>query len=358
MTMLDRLESVERRYAELDALMADPAVSAEYTRIQALAKEQASIRTLVDLSRRYRAILRQIEDAQSLIREESDSDMAALAREEEQELQADKERVETELRLALIPKDPNDEKNVILEIRAGAGGDEAGLFASDLYRMYTRYAQRNGWHTEVIDVNQTGLGAIKEIVFELRGRGAYSRLKHESGGHRVQRVPVTESSGRIHTSAATVAVLPEAEEVDIDVKPEDLDIDIFRAGGHGGQNVQKVETAVRITHTPTGIVATCQDERSQLKNREKAMSVLRARLLAREIERQHQEVSAARRSQIGSGDRSQRVRTYNFPQGRVTDHRVNVSSYNLDHVLDGDLDEFIGALIEREQAEMLAHHDG
>ena len=358
MTMLDRLESVERRYAELDTLMADPAVSADYTRIQALAKEQASIRTLVDLSRQYRAVLRQIEDTQSLMREETDADMAALAREEEQELQADKERVESELRLALIPKDPNDEKNVILEIRAGAGGDEAGLFASDLYRMYTRYAQRNGWHTEVIDVNQTGLGAIKEIVFELRGRGAYSRLKHESGGHRVQRVPVTESSGRIHTSAATVAVLPEAEDVDIDVKPEDLDIDIFRAGGHGGQNVQKVETAVRITHVPTGIVATCQDERSQLKNREKAMSVLRSRLLAREIERQHQEVSAARRSQIGSGDRSQRVRTYNFPQGRVTDHRVNVSSYNLDHVLDGELDDFIGALIEREQAEMLAHHEG
>ncbi len=358
MTMLDRLESVERRYAELDTLMADPQVSADYTRIQALAKEQASIRTLVDLSRQYRAVLRQIEDAQSLMREETDADMAALAREEEQELQADKERVEAELRFALIPKDPNDEKNVILEIRAGAGGDEAGLFASDLYRMYTRYAQRNGWHTEVIDVNQTGLGAIKEIVFELRGRGAYSRLKHESGGHRVQRVPVTESSGRIHTSAATVAVLPEAEDVDIDVKPEDLDIDIFRAGGHGGQNVQKVETAVRITHVPTGIVATCQDERSQLKNREKAMSVLRSRLLAREIERQHQEVSAARRSQIGSGDRSQRVRTYNFPQGRVTDHRVNVSSYNLDHVLDGELDDFIGALIEREQAEMLAHHEG
>lgn len=357
MTMLDRLESVERRYAELDTLMADPAVSADYTRIQTLAKEQASIRTLVDLSRQYRAVLRQIEDAQSLMREETDADMAALAREEEQELQADKERVEAELRFALIPKDPNDEKNVILEIRAGAGGDEAGLFASDLYRMYTRYAQRNGWHTEVIDVNQTGLGAIKEIVFELRGRGAYSRLKHESGGHRVQRVPVTESSGRIHTSAATVAVLPEAEDVDIDVKPEDLDIDIFRAGGHGGQNVQKVETAVRITHVPTGIVATCQDERSQLKNREKAMSVLRSRLLAREIERQHQEVSEARRSQIGSGDRSQRVRTYNFPQGRVTDHRVNVSSYNLDHVLDGELDDFIGALIEREQAEMLAHHD-
>ena len=253
-----------------------------------------------------------------------------------------------------FPKDPNDEKNVILEIRAGTGGDEAGLFASDLYRMYTRFAQRNGWHTEVIDINQTGLGAIKEIVFELRGNGAYSRLKHESGGHRVQRVPVTESSGRIHTSAATVAVLPEAEEVDIDIKPDDLAIDIFRAGGHGGQNVQKVETAIRITHVPTGIVATCQDERSQLKNREKAMSVLRSRLYAREIERQHAEISEARRTQIGSGDRSQRVRTYNFPQGRVTDHRVNISSYNLENVLDGDIDQFIDALVQREQAEALA----
>ena len=354
MTMQERLEAIEDRYDELEGMMADPEVAADYTHIQKLAKEQATIRTIVELSREFRSAQTQLDDVRVLLREESDADMIALAREEEAELLADIERIESDLRIELIPKDPNDEKNVILEIRAGTGGDEAGLFASDLYRMYTRYAQRNGWQTEVIDVNQTGLGAIKEIVFELRGNGAYSRLKHESGGHRVQRVPVTESSGRIHTSAATVAVLPEAEEVDIDIKPEDLDIDIFRAGGHGGQNVQKVETAVRITHVPTGIVATCQDERSQSRNRDKAMAVLRSRLFAREIERQHAEISEARRSQVGSGDRSQRVRTYNFPQSRVTDHRINLSSYNLESVLDGDLDEFIEALTQQEQAEALA----
>ena len=236
-------------------------------------------------------------------------------------------------RLELIPKDPNDEKNVIMEIRAGTGGDEAGLFAADLFRMYSRYAQRSKWKIEVIDLNETGLGSIKEIVFQLKGDRVYSRLKNESGVHRVQRVPATESSGRIHTSAATVAVLPEAEEVDVTISPDDLKIEVFRAGGHGGQNVQKVETAIRITHIPTGIVAICQDERSQLKNKEKAMAVLRSRVLARELERQHSEVSEARRSQIGTGDRSERVRTYNFPQARVTDHRIGLTSHNLEQVV-------------------------
>jgi peptide chain release factor 1 len=261
-----------------------------------------------------------------------------------------KEDLEGRLRLALVPNDPNDEKNVIMEVRAGVGGDEAGLFAAEIYRMYLRYAQRMGWGTEVIDANQTGLGAIKEVVFQVEGGGAYSKLKHESGGHRVQRVPVTESSGRIHTSSATVAVLPEAEEVDVEIDPDDLQTDIFHSSGHGGQNVQKVATAVRITHLPTGIVATCQDERSQFKNREKAMSVLRSRLLAQEVERQQREVSQNRRSQVGTGDRSDRVRTYNYPQNRVTDHRVGLTSHDLEGVLQGNIDEFVDALADRERA--------
>jgi peptide chain release factor 1 len=279
--------------------------------------------------------------------------MEAMARDEMSQLEEQKELVESKLKMALLPRDPNDQKNVIMEIRAGTGGDEAGLFAADLFRMYSRYAQRRGWKTEVIDANETGLGAIKEIVFQVKGDGAYSQLKHESGAHRVQRVPVTESSGRIHTSAATVAVLPEAEEVDIDIRAEDLQIDIFHSSGHGGQNVQKVATAVRITYIPTGTVAVCQDERSQFKNKEKAMSVLRSRLLASEIQRQHDEVSESRRSQVGTGDRSERVRTYNYPQSRVTDHRTGVTSHNLEVVLEGDLDQFVYGLIQLEQTNRL-----
>ena len=351
--MLDRLAALERRFDEIEGLLADPEISADYSRVQDLLKEQASMRTLVALSREYRSILGQIEDARTMLRAESDHEMASLAREELSQLEPRLKQLEKELRLALIPRDPNDEKNVIMEIRAGTGGDEAGLFAADLYRIYTRYAQRKRWSVEVIDANESGLGAIKEIVFQVKGKNAYSRLKHESGVHRVQRIPVTESSGRIHTSAATVAVLPEAEEVDVRIDPDDIQIDIFHASGHGGQNVQKVATAVRVTHTPTGIVAICQDERSQLKNKEKAMAVLRSRVLARETERQHQEVSATRRSQIGSGDRSERVRTYNFPQSRVTDHRVGVTAHNLEEVLDGDIDQFIDALAMQQQARAL-----
>ena len=351
--MLERLAAIEGRYDEIDGLLSDPELSSDYSRIQNLVKEQASIKNLVALSRDYREVLRQLDDVRAMLRDGSDSELAALAQEELDGLEARKETIDGELANALLPRDPNDQKNVILEIRAGTGGDEAGLFAADLFRMYTRYSQRKGWKTDIVDTSQTGIGGIREVVFQVKGEGAYSRLKHESGTHRVQRVPVTESSGRLHTSASTVAVLPEAEEVDIEVKSDDLQIDIFHSSGHGGQNVQKVATAVRITHTPTGIVAICQDERSQLKNKEKAMAVLRSRLLAREIQRQRDKESANRRSQVGSGDRSERARTYNFPQNRVTDHRIALTSHNLDEVLDGDLDAFINGLIELEKAQML-----
>ena len=351
--MIDRLAAVERRYEEIEHLLADPEVSSDYSRIQGVIKEHASLRELVSLAREYRRLTRELEDVRSMLSEESDQELAAMAREELAQLEESLEGVEADLRVALLPRDPNDAKNVVIEIRAGTGGDEAGLFAGDLFRLYSRYAQRKGWKTEVVDANSTGLGAIKEIVFQLKGEGAYSLLKHESGVHRVQRVPVTESSGRIHTSAATVAVLPEAEEVDVEVSPDDLQIDIFHSSGHGGQNVQKVATAVRITHLPTGVMAVCQDERSQFKNKEKAMSVLRSRLLARELQRRNDAVSEERRSQIGTGDRSERVRTYNFPQNRVTDHRIGVTSHALEEVLDGDIDSFIDALVELEQVRNL-----
>ena len=352
--MLERMKKVEERFEELDRMMAQPEIAADYIRVEALARERAQLSEVVGVAREIRSIDAEAAGLRAMLRDESDDELAEMAREELAALQSRRESAETALKLALVPKDPNDDKNVIVEIRAGTGGDEAGLFAADLFRMYARYAQRRAWKTDVIDLNETGIGSVKEIVFEVRGRGAYSRLKRESGVHRVQRVPVTESSGRVHTSAATVAVLPEAEEVDIAVSPDDLQIDVFHASGHGGQNVQKVATAIRITHKPTGVVAICQDERSQLKNKEKAMSVLRSRLYAREVERRQRERSDARRSQVGSGDRSERVRTYNFPQSRITDHRIGMTVHNLPQALDGELDAIIDALLEDESARKLA----
>ena len=355
--MLDKLEKVEQRYLEIEALMAEPEVISDYERLRALAKERALLEGSVSLYREYRRVVRQAEDAQVLLGETEDEELAALAKEEVSHLDVKREELEQSLRLALLPKDPNDERDVIMEIRAATGGGEAALFATELYRMYSRYAPAKGWKVEVIDVSETGLGGIREVILEVQGAGAYSRLKHESGVHRVQRIPVTEAGGRVHTSTATVAVLPEAEDVEVDILPDDLRIEIFNASGHGGQNVQKVATAVRITHISTGIVATCQDERSQLRNKQKAMAVLRARLLRQMVQRQQEEITANRRSQVGTGERSEKVRTYNFPQNRVTDHRINLTTHNLQQVLDGDLDELIDALISDEQARSLREVD-
>ena len=348
--MIEKLSLIEDRYREIEMLLSNPEIAGDYNKSQNLIKEHASLKNVANLTFEYRTQTEAIDETKSLIREETDRDITELAREELNNLELQKTTLENNLRIALLPKDPNDSKNVIMEIRAGTGGDEAGLFAADLYRMYNRYAQRNSWQIDIINNNESGLGSIKEIVFKIDGDGAYSKLKHEIGVHRVQRVPLTESSGRVHTSAATVAVLPEAEEVDVEIVTEDIQIDVFHSSGHGGQNVQKVATAIRITHKPTGLVAVCQDERSQLKNKQKAMGVLRSRLLAMEIERQEKEITDERRSQVGSGDRSAKVRTYNFPQNRVTDHRISLTTHNLDLVLDGDLNEFIESLILEEQA--------
>ena len=348
--MIEKLSLIEDRYREIEKLLSNPEIAGDYNKSQNLIKEHASLKNVANLTFEYRTLTEAIDETKSLIKEENDRDITELAREELDNLELQKPTLENNLRIALLPKDPNDSKNVIMEIRAGTGGDEAGLFAADLYRMYNRYAQRNSWQIDIINNNESGLGSIKEIVFKIDGDGAYSKLKHEIGVHRVQRVPLTESSGRVHTSAATVAVLPEAEEVDVEIVTEDIQIDVFHSSGHGGQNVQKVATAIRITHKPTGLVAVCQDERSQLKNKQKAMGVLRSRLLAMEIERQEKEITDERRSQVGSGDRSAKVRTYNFPQNRVTDHRISLTTHNLDLVLDGDLNEFIESLILEEQA--------
>jgi len=351
--MWDRLEQIDKRYQELDRQIALPEIASDLKQLQMLAKERASIESLVTKYRQYKATSRSLQETRAMLDDGLDEDMAALVKQEIADLESQQAHRLQELKLALLPKDANAERDIIMEIRAGAGGDEAGLFAADLFRMYSRYAQSKGWEIDIINVNESGIGAFKEIIFEIKGRGAFSRLKYEKGVHRVQRVPVTESSGRIHTSTATVAVLPKAEEIDIAINLDDLKVDIFRSGGAGGQNVNKVATAVRITHLPTGIVATCQDERSQLRNKTKAMSVLRSRLLDIEQRQQEAEISQQRRSQVGTGDRAEKIRTYNFPQDRVSDHRIGLTLRNLPRILQGELDELIDALASSDQAKWL-----
>ncbi len=350
--MLDKLAGIEKRFAEIEDEL--NRVGDDYKRAAALAKERAELEPIVQKAREYRQALQRLEEARLIMEEGDDEELRELAKAEIEELEPQIERLEQEIKRLLLPKDPRDERNVIMEIRAGTGGEEAALFAADLFRMYTRYAERQGWKVEVLSANETGLGGYKEIAFLIKGKGAYSRLKYESGVHRVQRVPVTESQGRIHTSTATVAVLAEVEEVEIDIPEKDIKIEVYKSGGAGGQHVQKNATAVRITHLPTGIVVQCQDERSQLQNKQRAMSILRARLYELEEQKRRAEVEAARRAQVGTGERSEKIRTYNFPQSRVTDHRINLSIYNLEAVLDGDLDPFIDELATREEAERLA----
>jgi len=353
MDIVKQLKNIEAHFQDIEQEMADPDSASDLARLQQLAQERSGIEGLVTKFRHYQAAEKSLIETREMVGDGVDDEMRALAKEEIEQLEARKTDLLEEIRLDLIPKDPNDKKDIIVEIRAGAGGNEAALFAADLFRMYTHYAQAKNWQIDVIDGNESDLGGFKEVVFEVCGRGAYSRFKYERGVHRVQRVPATESQGRIHTSTATVAVMPQVDEVEVDISPEELRIDVFHAGGAGGQNVNKVATAIRVTHLPTGIVTICQDERSQLRNKNKALAVLRARLYDMAQRKQEDEMIRERRSQVGSGDRSEKIRTYNYPQDRITDHRINLSVRNLPRVLEGDIDEMVDALTTWDQARQL-----
>ncbi|MEG0309706.1 MAG: peptide chain release factor 1 [Eubacterium sp.] len=352
--MLEKLDFLSSKYNELNKKISDPAIIADQNLWTKLMKEQSHIEPIINRYNEYRETMRGIDESKEMLTDKSiDKEFKEMCESELNELNEKKIALEEELRVLLLPKDPNDDKNVIVEIRGGAGGNEAALFAGDLFRMFTRYAERKGWKSEIIDANIPDIGGIKEVTFSIEGKGAYSRLKYESGVHRVQRIPSTESGGRIHTSTATVAVLPEAEDVEIDISPNDLRIDVYRSSGNGGQCVNTTDSAVRITHVPTGMVVTCQDEKSQLKNKEKAMKVLKARLYEIETQKQQSEIAENRKSQVGTGDRSERIRTYNFPQGRISDHRIGMTVYQLEAFLDGEIDEMVDALITNDQAEKL-----
>ena len=350
--MFSKLEFIEQKYEELSLTVSDPDVISNQPLWQKHIKEMGEMEPIVKKYQEYKKAKADIEAAKEML-DSGDEELRELAKMELSELEESLPKMEQDLKIALIPKDPNDERNVILEVRAGTGGEEAALFAQDLLRMYLRYAERRGYKAEVIDINDTELGGIKEVEVMISGKGAYSRMKYESGTHRVQRVPETESSGRIHTSAATVAVLPEVDDVEVEIDPNDVRVDVYRSSGHGGQCVNTTDSAVRLTHIPTGLVVTCQDEKSQIKNKDKAMKVLKSRLYDMMQAKQHEELASERKSQVGSGDRSERIRTYNFPQGRITDHRIGLTIYKLDNFLDGDIDEVIDGLITADQAEKM-----